>query len=50
MRDGIVSAFFHPFVPLENLTRLVDGIRALGYTFLDLREPPNPWSSTTARS
>jgi uncharacterized protein YdaL len=41
VRDGFVSAFFHPFVRLENLSRLVDGIKALGYTFLDLRTTPN---------
>lgn len=41
VRDGIVAAFFHPFVPLEYLTRLVDGIQAQGYTFLDLREASN---------
>ncbi|HVN30515.1 MAG TPA: DUF2334 domain-containing protein [Thermoanaerobaculaceae bacterium] len=41
VRDGLVSAFFHPFVRLEHLARLVDGIRGLGYTFLDLREASN---------
>jgi uncharacterized protein YdaL len=41
VRDGIVSAFFHPFVPLDYLTQLVDGIQGQGYTFLDLREASN---------
>jgi len=41
VRDGFVSAFFHPFVRLEYLGKLVEGIRALGYTFVDLRDTSN---------
>ncbi len=41
VRDGFASAFFHPFVRLDMLARLVDGIRDLGYTFLDLRRETN---------
>jgi uncharacterized protein YdaL len=41
VRDGIVGAFFHPFVKLDYLTEVVDGIRALGYTFLDVRDASN---------
>jgi uncharacterized protein YdaL len=41
VRDGIVAAFFHPFVKLDYLTQIVDGIRSLGYTFLDLRDTSN---------
>lgn len=41
VRDGFASVFFHPFVPIECLARLVDGIRALGYTFVDVREMSN---------
>ena len=41
VRDGIVGAFFHPFVKIDYLTEVVDGIRALGYTFLDMREANN---------
>ncbi len=41
VRDGYVAAFFHPFVKIEYLARLVDGIRALGYTFVDVREMTN---------
>ena len=41
VRDGFASAFFHPFVKIEFLAHLVDGIRALGYTFVDVREMPN---------
>ncbi len=41
VRDGIAAAFFHPFVKLEYLTQIVDGIRSLGYTFLDVRDFTN---------
>ena len=41
VRDGFVSGFFHPFVKIEFLAHLVDGIRTLGYTFVDVREMPN---------
>ena len=41
VRDGFVSAFFHPFVKIEFLAHLVDGIRVLGYTFVDVREISN---------
>ncbi|HHS13247.1 MAG TPA: DUF2334 domain-containing protein, partial [bacterium] len=37
VRDGFASFFFHPFVPLEALKELVNGIRELGYTFSDIR-------------
>jgi uncharacterized protein YdaL len=41
VRDGFASAFFHPFVSPQLLARLVDGIRQLGYTFMDVRELDN---------
>ena len=41
VRDGFASAFFHPFVNPRLLARLVDGIRQLGYTFVDVRELDN---------
>ncbi|HUK11731.1 MAG TPA: DUF2334 domain-containing protein [Thermoanaerobaculaceae bacterium] len=41
VRDSFVCAFFHPFVKIEALERLVDGIRALGYTFVDIRDNAN---------
>ena len=41
VRDGIVAAFFHPFVKLDYLGQVVDGISALGYTYLDLRDATN---------
>ncbi|MBE0644624.1 MAG: DUF2334 domain-containing protein [Bacteroidetes bacterium] len=41
VRDGFASCFFHSFVPLENLRRLVRGFRAEGYTFMDLQRQSN---------
>ena len=38
VRDGFASCFFHAFVDLNLLEELVDGIQALGYTYLDIRE------------
>lgn len=37
VRDGFASFFYHSFVPLDNLERLVDSIRTIGYTFIDVR-------------
>ena len=41
VRDGFATAFFHPFVDLSVLERLVDGIENLGYTYIDLRDSTN---------
>ncbi len=41
VRDGFASAFFHSFVPHENLRILVRGIKALGYTYMDLQKEKN---------
>lgn len=41
VRDGFASCFFHAFVDLDLLAQLVDGIQALGYTYMDLREQTN---------
>ncbi len=38
VRDGYASCFYHSFVPLENLERLVRGIKELGYTFFDPKQ------------
>ena len=38
VRDGFASCFFHAFVDHDLLKELVDGIQALGYTFMDMRE------------
>jgi uncharacterized protein YdaL len=34
VRDGVASFYFHPFFDLSYLRQTVDGIRALGYTFV----------------
>jgi uncharacterized protein YdaL len=34
VRDGFASFYFHPFFDLSMLRETVDGIRALGYTFV----------------
>lgn len=41
VRDGFASCFYHSFVPLENLERLVRGIKDMGYTYIDLKEESN---------
>lgn len=41
VRDGFATAFFHPFLEPDLLERLVEGIRELGYTFIDLRNGTN---------
>jgi uncharacterized protein YdaL len=34
VRDGVASFFYHPFLGVGELPRLVDGLRAMGYTFV----------------
>ncbi len=34
VRESTASFFFHPFLPRQELERIVDGIKALGYTFV----------------
>jgi uncharacterized protein YdaL len=41
VRDSSIGFFFHPFLDLSRLARLVDGVRSEGYTFLDLRQTPH---------
>ena len=41
VRDGYASAFFHPFLKPDLLDRLISGIEAKGYHFIDLRRFPN---------
>ncbi len=48
VRDGFASAFFHSFLDLNLLKELVDGVRALGYTYIDLRDYKN-WVKTKDR-
>jgi len=46
VRDGIASCFFHPFLNLELLPRLIDGIKSKGFTFYDIRQTTN-WVRTS---
>ncbi|MDP4195622.1 MAG: DUF2334 domain-containing protein [Bacteroidota bacterium] len=48
VRDGFAACFFHSFLPLELLKELVDGVRALGYTYIDLKDQNN-WVKTNDR-
>jgi uncharacterized protein YdaL len=41
VRDGFASCFYHTFIPLDNLERLVDGVKALGYAYMDVRDEDN---------
>jgi uncharacterized protein YdaL len=38
VRDGFAASFFHSFVDHALLEELVDSIRALGYTYIDVRD------------
>ena len=40
VRDGMVSFFFHPFVNLKYLKKIVDSLRERGYTFISLKDFP----------
>ena len=48
VRDGFASLFFHPFLDLDLLKQLVDGIQQLGFTYVDLGERTN-WVKTRDR-
>ncbi len=41
VRDGFASCFFHPFLDLALLEELVDGIKDMGYSYIDLRDTTN---------
>ncbi len=49
VRDGFASCFFHEFLDLDLLNDLVEGIKALGYTFIDPQEETN-WVKTKERA
>ncbi len=38
VRDGYASNFFHAFVDLDLLKQIVDGVQALGYTYMDVKD------------
>lgn len=48
VRDGFAACFFHSFLDVELLKELVDGIRGLGYTYIDLKDQNN-WVKTKDR-
>lgn len=38
VRDGVASFYFHPFLELDALRQIVQGIKAAGYTFVSPRD------------
>jgi uncharacterized protein YdaL len=38
VRDGVASFFFHPFLDINYLKSCIDGIEALGYRFISIRD------------
>ncbi|MDD8018670.1 MAG: DUF2334 domain-containing protein [Bacteroidota bacterium] len=48
VRDGFASVFFHPFLDLDLLGELVDGVQQLGFTYIDLGEQSH-WVKTPDR-
>ncbi|MBA4312801.1 MAG: hypothetical protein C0417_09245 [Chlorobiaceae bacterium] len=38
VRDGFASAFIHSFIDIEYIEEYVDGVKKLGYTFIDVKE------------
>ncbi|AGP35385.1 hypothetical protein SCE1572_13145 [Sorangium cellulosum So0157-2] len=38
VRDGVASFYFHPFLELDALREIVQGIKAAGYTFVSPRD------------
>ncbi len=45
VRDGVAGCFFHPFLDIELLKTLVEGITSKGFSFLDIRTSTN-WVKT----
>jgi uncharacterized protein YdaL len=40
VRDGWAAGYFHPFFELTNLQAMVEGIKALGYTYVPVSSDP----------
>ena len=38
VRDGMAGFFFHPWIDIGVLKRIVDGMRSMGYEFIDIRD------------
>ncbi|MEI7812277.1 MAG: DUF2334 domain-containing protein [Ignavibacteria bacterium] len=49
VRDGFAACFFHSFLDLNLLKELVDGVRALGYNYIDIKDQTN-WVKTKDRA
>jgi uncharacterized protein YdaL len=41
VRDGVAGFFFHPFIRISLLEKIVDGMQEMGYTFLDIKDSPH---------
>ncbi len=41
VRDGIASFFFHPFVPIKHLKKIVKEMKKMGWEFISLRDFPS---------
>lgn len=41
VRDGIASFFFHPFVPIKYLKKIVKEMKKMGWEFISLRDFPS---------
>ncbi|MCX8010293.1 MAG: DUF2334 domain-containing protein, partial [Ignavibacteria bacterium] len=48
VRDGFASCFFHEFLDISLLKELVEGIKSLGYEYLNVRDMNN-WVKTKDR-
>jgi len=38
VRDGVASSYYHPFLGVDRLAQVVEGIKKLGYTFVSPRD------------
>jgi uncharacterized protein YdaL len=38
VRDAVASCFFHPYLGVEKLAEIIDGVQALGYTYVSPEE------------
>ncbi len=48
VRQGVASFFFHPYYDLTYLEQIVQGIQALGYTFVSAPSTETPTVATTS--
>lgn len=38
VRDAVASFFYHPFVPIKNLKKIVKAMKTMGWTFVSLKD------------